>query len=561
MFDLTGMGLWATQGSVSNLPQGVSRHYVQVGQIRTHYLEAGVVRGPTVLLIHSGEFGGRAEFSWRYNIAQLGEHFHVYAPDLAGFGRTDLVYSFSDPVGFRLKHIDAFVRTMCLGPVHLMGNSFGGGFCLQMAVDPRFEVASVIAVSGGGKAPDNDERKVLTGYTGEREQMREILRVCFYNERWWADDVVEERWQASLEPGVWEACAAARLAPSGQPRGFRPVRPDYGKYPLPGADRGGGPGSVAVPDLRVRSPGRDTGLRGEGLRPVATLLPRRASGRVQPIGHRFHQAARGGGAGFMTWVSETLEVDGVKLGVRRHGDGAPRVILYGDQLDTQVPPFDDALAKRCRVLVPSLPGVNQSELPDWIDTMEDLAFLGLDLLESLDAGAVDVIGHGFGGWVAAEMAVRSQQHIRRLALIDSVGIKVSAPTVRDIQDVYVYTAAEVAELAWHDPSAANVLKWPGREDVEGDELLALLRNRQSVLKFAWRPFMYNPKLLRRLARVRVPAHVFWGESDRVVTPDYGRALQQAIPGAGFTAIPGAGHYPQWEQPEALARAVTEFLES
>lgn len=263
----------------------------------------------------------------------------------------------------------------------------------------------------------------------------------------------------------------------------------------------------------------------------------------------------------MTWESETVEVDGVKLGVRRHGDGPPLVILYGDQLDTQVPPFDDAMARRFRAVVPSLPGVNQSELPGWIDDMEDLAFLGLDLLESLDAGPVDVIGHGFGGWVAAEMAVRSQQHIRHLVLIDAVGIKISGPTVRDVQDVYVYTAAEVADLAWHDPAAAEALKWPGMEGVEGDELLTLLQNRQSVMKFAWRPFMHNPKLLRRLGRVRVPAHVFWGESDRVVLPDYGRALQQAISGAGFTAIPGAGHYPQWEQPEALAQAVTEFLQS
>ena len=263
----------------------------------------------------------------------------------------------------------------------------------------------------------------------------------------------------------------------------------------------------------------------------------------------------------MTWLSETMEVDGVKLGVRRNGEGAPVVILYGDQLDTQVPPFDEALAKSRRVVVPSLPGINQSELPDWIDTMEDLAFLGLDLLEGLEAGPVDLVGHGFGGWVAAEMAVRSGEQIRRLALIDSVGIKVSEPTVRDVQDVYVYTAGEVAELAWHDPGAAGVLKWPGMEGVEGEELLALLRNRQSVLKFAWRPFMYNPKLTRRLARVRVPTHLFWGESDRVVTPDYGHALQQAIPGAGFTAIPAAGHYPHWEQPKALAKAVTEFLGS
>lgn len=218
---------------MGGLPEGVSSHFVEVGQIRTHYLEAGVGRSPVVVLIHSGEFGGRAEFSWRHNIAQLGEHFHVYAPDMAGFGRTDLVYSFSDPPGFRLKHMDGFLRALSVGPAHFIGNSFGGGFVLQMAADPRFEVASAITVSGGGEAPDNDTRKLLTGYRGTWKEMREILRACFYHERWWADDVVDERWRASLEPGVWEACAAARLAPRGRARGFRPVRPDYGRVRCP----------------------------------------------------------------------------------------------------------------------------------------------------------------------------------------------------------------------------------------------------------------------------------------------------------------------------------------
>lgn len=246
---------------MSDLPRGVRRRYVQVGQTRTHYLEAGAGRGPTVVLIHSGEFGGRAEFSWRYNIAKLGEHFHVYAPDLAGFGRTDLLYSFSDPLGFRLKHVDGFLKTLGIGPAHLIGNSFGGGFCLQMAVDPRFEVASVITVSGGGKAPDNDERKVLTEYAGDREQMREILRVCFYDERWWTEDVVEERWQASMEPGVWEACAAPRLAPPGQHRGFRPVRPDYSKIRCPVLIVAGAQDPLRFPtyaaDLQAEIPGSE----------------------------------------------------------------------------------------------------------------------------------------------------------------------------------------------------------------------------------------------------------------------------------------------------------------
>ena len=158
-----------------NLPEGVNSNYIQVGDITTHYLEAKPAGAgndlASVLLIHSGEFGGRAEFSWRYNIAELGIHFHVVAPDMVGFGRTDLVHSFTDTVSFRAGHLRRFLATLGIGPVHLIGNSFGGGLVLQMTAKEEwgFDVRSVIVVSGGGRAPDNDARKALTGYDGERE--------------------------------------------------------------------------------------------------------------------------------------------------------------------------------------------------------------------------------------------------------------------------------------------------------------------------------------------------------------------------------------------------------
>jgi len=227
-------------GTMTALPPGVQSRFVQVDGIRTHYLEAMPPNRderdlPRVVLVHSGEFGGRAEFSWRHNIAELGRHFHVYAPDLVGFGRTELLYDFSDPIGFRVRHMRRFMEVLEIGPAHFVGNSFGGSLTLQVAAaeEPAWPICSVIAVSGGGQAPDNEARKVLTGYTGRREEMREILKVLFFGERWWADDMVEERWQASREPGVWEAAAAARLAPEGAVRGFRPERPDYTKIRCP----------------------------------------------------------------------------------------------------------------------------------------------------------------------------------------------------------------------------------------------------------------------------------------------------------------------------------------
>lgn len=254
------------QRPVSNLPSGVSSRFIQVGDIRTHYLEAlpdedAARRRTPVVLVHSGEFGGRSEFSWCHNIAELGKRFPVFAPDMAGFGRTESVYSFTDPVGFRIRHLRRFLEALCVGPAHFVGNSFGGGLVLQLAAreDLGFHVRSVVAVSGGGEAPDNDARKTLTGYNGRREEMRDILGVLFFDERWWSDEIVEERWQASREPGVWEACAAVRLAPEGERRGFKPARPDYGKIRAPALIVAGAQDLLRLPsypeDMRKQIPG------------------------------------------------------------------------------------------------------------------------------------------------------------------------------------------------------------------------------------------------------------------------------------------------------------------
>jgi pimeloyl-ACP methyl ester carboxylesterase len=51
----------------------------------------------------------------------------------------------------------------------------------------------------------------------------------------------------------------------------------------------------------------------------------------------------------------------------------------------------------------------------------------------------------------------------------------------------------------------------------------------------------------------------WGESDRVVTPDYGRAYSRLIPGSRFALIEAAGHHPEIEQPEAFVEQVAAFL--
>jgi pimeloyl-ACP methyl ester carboxylesterase len=71
--------------------------------------------------------------------------------------------------------------------------------------------------------------------------------------------------------------------------------------------------------------------------------------------------------------------------------------------------------------------------------------------------------------------------------------------------------------------------------------------------------MYNPQLPRWLGRIDVPTLLLWGESDGVVSSDYGRAYAGMIPGAHFELIARAGHHPEIEQPEGFVEQVARFL--
>ncbi len=71
--------------------------------------------------------------------------------------------------------------------------------------------------------------------------------------------------------------------------------------------------------------------------------------------------------------------------------------------------------------------------------------------------------------------------------------------------------------------------------------------------------MHNPKLAHRLGRIRVPTLLLWGEADGIVGTDYARGFSTLIPGAELALIPGAGHYPQLEQPELFLRRLGAFL--
>ena len=176
-------------------------------------------------------------FSWAWNLGELGKHFHVYAPDMLGFGGTDKVYDFTRQWNARTSHIQRFIHTLCIPEAHFVGASFSGGLLQGIAAtDPRpWNLLSIISISGGGDFfyPDNPASHTLRNYDGTKERMQDLLHVLFYDQRWWTDEIVEERWRASIEPGAWEAISASRFRRPGLERGQPPAPPDLSKITVP----------------------------------------------------------------------------------------------------------------------------------------------------------------------------------------------------------------------------------------------------------------------------------------------------------------------------------------
>ncbi len=243
----------------------------------------------------------------------------------------------------------------------------------------------------------------------------------------------------------------------------------------------------------------------------------------------------------------------------------PLLLIHGVNPISPKAPFVHQLARSHHVIAPSHPGFGASPRPPDFDTMYDLVNLYLEVLDNLPGQDVAVIGFGFGGWIAAELAVAGHPRLHRLVLVDAVGIKVGGREQRDIVHMFNTSPTELNQRSWHEPTKRPVgvygLGWQATisDDMSDAEMVVLARNWDALCLFAWRPHMFNPQLKNWLYRISAPTLLLWGDNDRIVSPDYGRHYARLIPGALFETIADAAHHPELEQPAAFVARVEAFL--
>jgi pimeloyl-ACP methyl ester carboxylesterase len=251
----------------------------------------------------------------------------------------------------------------------------------------------------------------------------------------------------------------------------------------------------------------------------------------------------------------TISIAGIGLELFEQGEGAPVLFLHGAQGVLPAADFLGRLAKTRKVIAPSHPGFGKSALPDWLDSVEDIAHIYLELMDRLGQNRLDLIGCSVGGWIAADMASKTPERVERLVLVGPVGVKVGPPDKLDIPDIFAMSQDRLNRLLYHDVDKCK----PDLAAMSDDELTMMVRNRETLALITWEPYMHNPKLRHRLHRVRAPALFVRGSGDGLVSAHYLKGYAALLPNARILTIPEAGHAPQVEQPAALAAKVLEFL--
>src|SRR5579863_2958722 len=158
------------------------------------------------------------------------------------------------------------------------------------------------------------------------------------------------------------------------------------------------------------------------------------------------------GAGMATeWTRSEPLVAGTRLRLARAGSGRPVLVLHHDVGTLDRLPFYDALAARFDVLVPTHPGFGAaSERPTWLRHPRDIAVMYRWLLSDLGVERAALVGLGFGGWIAAEMATMAPRDPHRLVLVGAMGLK---PPEGDILDQAILSYLDYAQAGFHDPAA------------------------------------------------------------------------------------------------------------
>jgi pimeloyl-ACP methyl ester carboxylesterase len=247
----------------------------------------------------------------------------------------------------------------------------------------------------------------------------------------------------------------------------------------------------------------------------------------------------------------SIQVGGQRLRVLEGGAGEPVLYLHGAGGPAWYPLLE-TLSSKWHVIAPEHPGFAQSQIPDWLSNIGDLAYFYLDALAVLGLKDAHVVGHSLGGWLAAEIGIRNTARLASVTLMAPAGV---ASEAEPYGDIFLWTDEEHARNSFYDPRLAE----ERIRSLPGADLDIGLQNRAAAARLAWSPRLHNPQLPFWLHRIEVPTLLVWGEDDRICPFSCHRTFLANIPGAELMALARSGHALHTERPQEVATRLEAFF--
>jgi pimeloyl-ACP methyl ester carboxylesterase len=269
----------------------------------------------------------------------------------------------------------------------------------------------------------------------------------------------------------------------------------------------------------------------------------------------------------MTSRKVTLWDPPITAKIYESGEGEePVLFLHSGSGITPSDPLVAALAKSRKVLAPRHPGfVDPEELIELRD-VHDLALYHDELLDKLAIDSIAVIGHSFGGMVAAELAAHVPNRVSKLVLAAPIGLWNDDYPVTDFFTAFPFG---MADLLWADATSPEAVasmtamaQGDDEEESKSDDpltamMLRVLPGLVTLGKYIWP--LPDKGLVRRLRRIKAPTLVVWGEKDKLTPSQYADDFVKGIPDARAEFIPDAGHMAPYERTDEFVALVDNFL--
>lgn len=173
---------------------------ISVGGLTTNYHESG--DGQTAVLLHGSAHGVSAYANWHQTIPYLSERLHILAPDIPGFGYTERT-GFTYGMPSWVEHILQFLDALKIDKASFVGNSFGGGLSLAIACMAPDRVEKLVLMGSGGLSFKPTPGLIRAwSYTPTKRNMQDLLETFVFDKSLVTDELIEQRYQASLLPGA-----------------------------------------------------------------------------------------------------------------------------------------------------------------------------------------------------------------------------------------------------------------------------------------------------------------------------------------------------------------------